>query len=236
MNHDAVFIKGYSHEICEDYAYSTKYKAVISDGCSSAENTDIGSRIVARTNTIENALDIANKMSLDEESITATKLSLELLEDKTLQVDIKGDGFLIYKDLENNIILEEYNFVSNAPYYPAYDLNKDRKKLWLENFDNTLEIKKYINFILDENQLLPIQVDEKFKGIEKTIKDYQWCFIGSDGVFSFNTEIVNVLKELTNFKLKNGCFLKRRINKMIKKFNKEGIKNFDDIAIAGFWL
>lgn len=47
MNTDSAFRKGYSHEVCEDYAYSMDDLIIVCDGCSSAEDTDLGSRIIA---------------------------------------------------------------------------------------------------------------------------------------------------------------------------------------------
>ena len=53
MNKDSFFKIGSTHNICQDYAISGRdehYKvdyAIISDGCSGAEDTDIGSRLVS---------------------------------------------------------------------------------------------------------------------------------------------------------------------------------------------
>ena len=57
MNSDSYFEIGNTHQICQDYALSGNYKdmyySVVSDGCSSAEHSEIGAQIlchVARYN------------------------------------------------------------------------------------------------------------------------------------------------------------------------------------------
>ena len=108
MNSDSVFVKGYGHEVCEDYAYNTGDKVVISDGCSSADNTDIGSRLIARTSTAEEAMELVSKIGLNEETLTATRLSLELMEDK------------IIEDVEASV-----EFAENSPLPDPSELFKD---------------------------------------------------------------------------------------------------------------
>jgi hypothetical protein len=49
-NVDAFYVKGDGHMICQDYAFSgtdgVNYFAVLADGCSSSENTDVGARVL----------------------------------------------------------------------------------------------------------------------------------------------------------------------------------------------
>ena len=47
MNTDCYIDKGYSHKICQDYAISGDGYAIVSDGCSSSEHTDIGARVLS---------------------------------------------------------------------------------------------------------------------------------------------------------------------------------------------
>src|SRR5579859_7684801 len=46
MNTDAFFIIGKTHAICQDYARASRSRIQISDGCSSASNTDFGARFL----------------------------------------------------------------------------------------------------------------------------------------------------------------------------------------------
>ena len=43
---DSFFIKGSTHKICEDYAAHNEHMAVLSDGCSTAEDTHIGAMLL----------------------------------------------------------------------------------------------------------------------------------------------------------------------------------------------
>jgi len=53
MNDDSIFTIGKTHRICQDYAHTGNkngmFYAILSDGCSSSEHTDLGSRIMVKT-------------------------------------------------------------------------------------------------------------------------------------------------------------------------------------------
>ena len=52
MNADAYFEIGAAHTVCEDYAIAGSYEdltyAILCDGCSSSQDTDVGARILAQ--------------------------------------------------------------------------------------------------------------------------------------------------------------------------------------------
>lgn len=228
---DGVFLKGYSHETCQDYCLVSENRVVISDGCSSAKDSDVGSRIMALSSSINNAIAVAQSLNLELDTLLATKLSLTIV-DNIARVDIKGDGFVLYK-IDDKIVLENYLFPSGAPYYPLYAVDKERKLEWISEFGDQFIIEKTID---DSSEKLAIQLDENFSGIVKEIKGAEWVFIGSDGLFSFNSSVSQIVQEISDLKIKNGRFLYRRISKMLKKFKKMGIDHYDDFSIGGVWF
>lgn len=81
---DTFVTKGYSHYMCEDYAThidTENYCAVIiSDGCSSSENTDVGSSIIALN--ARKHIDFLYK-TLDSQEFRKTTDPLKLFSDRT---------------------------------------------------------------------------------------------------------------------------------------------------------
>ena len=68
INVDSFLKKGKQHFICEDYIINSDDRdtmpyIILSDGCSSSENTDIGSRVLVRSalNILDEKLDIEFK-------------------------------------------------------------------------------------------------------------------------------------------------------------------------------
>ena len=86
-NADSYFCIGSTHDVCQDYAISSpdRLRAIISDGCSSAPDTDFGSRLLVKAkerNFYENddsiilsARNSADAIGLHDITLTATLLS-----------------------------------------------------------------------------------------------------------------------------------------------------------------
>lgn len=76
------FIQGSTHTVCEDYAISSHIHGadlsvpfnpliIVSDGCSSADNSDVGARVVALAARKRFTLDIAHQFALPPGSLAA---------------------------------------------------------------------------------------------------------------------------------------------------------------------
>ena len=161
FNADSVFFQGYSHRICEDYALTgvvqkghaagTPY-VVLSDGCSSSPNTDVGARImcyVARKILndlagVENigslgwepigwrvateAMNCATMMGADTSCLDATLLMAFPFQ-KGICVIMYGDGCL-YARRKDSQRMEymDISYANNCPFYPIYFLEQRRKQ------------------------------------------------------------------------------------------------------------
>ncbi len=176
-NVDSYFELGNNHNICEDYALhgivSDVPYIIISDGCSSSKDTDIGARIIAHS--IKNVLiEILNK-NLLKEIDTYVQLRLYLKEqilfnvksalkslclpntvadatamlafiwDEHLYYFIFGDGHIIIKH-DNGNIKHDISYSENAPPYISYDLDISRKLAYIEKYGNT-----NMNHVITEN-------------------------------------------------------------------------------------
>jgi len=150
---DHFYEKGHSHSVCQDYALSQNDENyaffVISDGCGSATNSEIGSMVMAhslkaaveltwysdspfpmdiakRGKVQKETLDKSNEtrriLELNPESLYAT-LMLGFYEKKTNEFAMAawGDGtfVVLYEDGDYDVSTIEYQ--NNAPFYMAYD-------------------------------------------------------------------------------------------------------------------
>jgi hypothetical protein len=152
-NTDQYFHIGYSHLItgkpCEDYALSgteggAAY-AIVSDGCSSGTNTDIGSRIVALSmagafrDQLSGGQGVRSNQSAQEirerrgEIIAESKRILDLKDQNLLatcvamvstptgaRIFVDGDGVVAFKYRDGQAVLWRFEWDGNMPFYPAY--------------------------------------------------------------------------------------------------------------------
>lgn len=126
----------------------------------------------------------------------------------------------------------------NAPYYLNYFINFEDDKLYKENvksFKKRTIILNKGNVSINEEELYP-KLDYDF---DLNINEYEYILISSDGLSSFKDKngvsipLENIVKEICNFKNLKGEFLKRRMNRQMNIFNKNGFFHYDDISIAG---
>jgi len=191
MNSDHFFCIGTSHEKegkpCEDYALSGKFKiangkecnyAVVSDGCSSSEYTDIGSRVlchkaveslkVLAENDIMEKLDVIEALNEHHESLSSHTLlqaisTLESFDCKgpalhaTLLTALSNDTHTLVNMFgdgcvvvkeEDKITLYEVEYDGNAPHYEWYNYKFEK-----DEYLNLIEgRKKHLHtYIIDED-------------------------------------------------------------------------------------
>lgn len=263
---DSFFSIGSTHDICQDYALSRKQNnlvyGVISDGCSTAKDSDIGSRILCKlaekfiVSKYDPKLEIKTNymklkgyllkrlselnLNLTNETYYSTLL-IFISNEKYTDIFIFGDGYLKIKYNDKEII-KSFKYSKNAPYYMAYDLNEKDRKMYSETFKQVLEINntEIINNELD-TEIIVKEVEEKiFYRLEN--KDLISVSIMSDGIESFqnsNKKEINdleIVKELTNYKNTNGNFVIRRNKAFLRECQKREITHKDDLSVASLCL
>jgi hypothetical protein len=243
MNIDT-FIKQGEHGICQDYVLTNNDpenpELVLSDGCSSSPNTEVGSKLIVLNKLIGNHI-FENyneyRSILGDYFCDATLLYLETFGD-WISIRIYGDGFVLCKFKNGKIILYNHEYSSNAPYYLSYGLDDDRRLLYMYNFKGSKYITNKYTF---KESLVTVEKNEYGNVHIPTycyLKDeIETIIIGSDGMNSFKTgndilPLQDICVKMLDFKNYNGSFLKRRMNKLIKELNVEGYTNFDDVSLA----
>lgn len=153
---DHYFSIGRAHFVggkpCQDYSVSGIYNgsafAVVSDGCSTGGQTDVGARIVALSTAeaIKRHLALGDeasgeqaiyKINLWQKAVIAGARSMLGLESKDMlatcvyafmtpdggYISLQGDGVIAVKDLWGNVYVSKIEWMENMPFYPAYAQN-----------------------------------------------------------------------------------------------------------------
>jgi len=266
MNSDSHFLIGHSHNVCEDYALSGKHDdlhyAIVSDGCSASKDVDIGARILAKTAEsvikavythpyqphyywniigsmiISNAQRTIRSLGIADTALDATLLFAVGYEDReSFSLFAYGDGSFSYYDIDNKLHIIDIEYESGAPYYLSYRLDKQRQEGYRENFPGKVNINHY--YENDDGKL-----DIKVGSVEHY--DFEFCLdvpvgsyisVFSDGTHTFSgLKFTETAKEFMNFKNHTGDFVKRRMNVIKRRCDKEGIKYSDDVSMASIYV
>jgi hypothetical protein len=168
MNTDTFIEIGKQHKICEDYIISGVKPVpfiILSDGCSSSKNTEMGARILCylakqyldyRKNKlynlnykkmgnwiIHNAEMSARQLGLDTTSLDATLIVSFLIEDM-LSIYIYGDGCIVLRN-DMDTVIKTIEFSDNAPYYLSYLVDDYRFGLYRERKPHRIIKSEYSN-------------------------------------------------------------------------------------------
>jgi len=260
MNIDTFLEIGSSHKVCEDCIISDTNPIpfiIISDGCSTSKNTDIGSRIIAHLAkqymkfktelpidynkmglwVIHNAELVSRQLGLNPSCLNAT-LIVAYEYENLIYTHFYGDGCLITQG-DRGLITQIVEYTKNAPYYLAYQLDaKDHKEY------DKLNIDKTITTTYNDGTISQI---ERAYDSETTIgitTQTDIILIASDGLQSFITKkngtITNlfeprdIVMPFIDFKTTKGEYLKRRMAKQMKSYAKDNIHHFDDLSVGAF--
>ena len=175
MNCDCAIYTGKAHSICEDYARVIDMNecsyAIISDGCSSSKDSDVGSRILSlciekvlktsaytlfymcknggdyELNHIKYWLKSVNlsriNMGLKTEAIDATLILAEVDTCKNRYcIKFFGDGVAAIGFKDGSIDIVSIEYPSGYPFFINYYLDEGRFKQWME-YANDCTLKKY---------------------------------------------------------------------------------------------
>lgn len=196
----------------------------------------------------------ARGIGLPLECLRATLLYARENKDHT-ETGIFGDGVIIGRRRSNKellVISEEYT--TGAPYYLSYDVEKGMRDRYIHEFGNGAfeetiydegKIEKNLSPIVGENTAAM-----QFRTHSFSHECYDLVAILSDGVKSFlrpvktdssltqeTVPLLEILKELFNFKAYAGSFVQRRCQKAFRSvFHPNGVKNTDDFSMGVIYV
>lgn len=256
---DSFMMKGSTHRICEDYIIHGTDPfpyVILSDGCSTAPNTDVGARLLVHAakgcleaikkgeniSTIEmvianTAFASAKLIGLPIESLFGTLIILWYDEEKNeVRLLQWGDGVGFANEDKT---ITDVRYSNNAPYYLAYNLLPNVKQHFLEVSKKNLkyywqvEDKSYKNTFEAAQPTQPLDYQDIVQP-ENTL-----FLIMSDGISSVvkpNSGILpltDVIHEISDFKRLKGEFITRQVTGLLRtKFSE--CYPLDDFSIGGF--
>lgn len=260
---DSLYLIGKSHQICQDYTYHGISETgipyiIVADGCSTAKDSDIGARIL--THNIKKCLDtkLDGYSSIEtlyrrmgEETLKKSYYSLKSLDmqntclfstliigfeyNNDIIVFMYGDGCIFNQKNDGTIDAVEINFSQNAPYYLNY-WNDPSEYFTQVDF---ISVKSVTGEIVTSIDVMKPLIFTFNKDSHKTI------IISTDGITSFINEslqdrssvsIEQLTPEILGIKTFKGEFLKRRIYRMTKDLEQIGIRHYDDLGMAAFYI
>jgi len=252
---DVYFTMGASHQVCEDYALSGRGPGgafvVVSDGCSSAPQTDVGARLLAhaaaqqlRTTSalsldalIVRAAAVARHLTLAAGALDATLLAAWRVGSR-VEIAVAGDGVVVAlpRAPEEAPVGWRVEDEDQAPGYPAYTGDRfdaycaryGRRRVSLSR--QGVEVSRWRQPIRERKDLclrwsLPVAA-------------VSGLLIASDGVASFRrddepVEPMAIAAELTAFRTTTGAFLQRRARRFLGRTCPTlGYAHHDDIALG----
>jgi hypothetical protein len=213
---DSFISVGKTHHTCEDYSLVVNQPypfILVSDGCSSSKNTDVGARLLALTTKrqfhgamtyeilpgkpdyfgraiIESSYIIADQLGLNRSALDATLL-LAYVENGLLHFIAFGDGFLIIKSKTGHDKFIQLSYKANAPYYLTVHENSDIQHEWARVYpDNDLEAKIYhyyksLNPYDAQFGYADLSWDEPFFTFAFQVEDIEMVMVSSDGIGTF---------------------------------------------------
>ena len=263
MNADSYYSIGKSHTVCQDYARAGTFRAgpdgsnfacaLLSDGCSSSPDSDIGARLVVLSTmgyladglgltTLDSIMGTARKglpRGLTDTSLDATLLAARWDAETDPIVRALGDGVVVFKCKGDFTVIHDID-AGNFPPYPSYLLDDSRMRV----FEKTghVRVDRYVQGELEDNVLL--SGSECFQGLlfrPPPEAELEAVFLLSDGVHSFqHTEtfepipMLEIVGKLMDIKSYTGAFVERRCKFFEhREMPKLKWQHTDDFSMAG---
>lgn len=267
---DSYFTIGHSHDVCQDYAahasWGDRHVFMVADGCSSAPDTDFGSRLLCKA-----ALNSIRMMTCFPESIDQKfhddfrnmcifpayvqlkSLGMELnslmstllvgiSDGKMIHMLMYGDGYTLVKS-KTGFCIGRMMFPNSSPFYPAYCINSNERNRYMsivggrDNNQTEYTLWSPIESMTWNNKL----DDPLFTSYH--VADLEYVMVATDGFGSFmNMEKGEQIDDFnlmhTQLTLKNhaGAFIKRRMKAFKRSLVGTSIRHDDDIGVAGIYF
>jgi len=218
MNTDFYYEIGHSHIVCEDYALAGQIHsgltfAIVSDGCSSSRDVDVGARVLSHcakefvlnsyaknpqplenlkaseffVPIIASANDIMNKLMLEKFCLDCTLL-LALSNGKETRVFAYGDGCIVVKRKNGSVEYTRIEYDAGAPYYLSYSLDERRKNCYFVQYPQKVIVHdgKIESGVAIEN---PFPRHHEVNGVWDTttwtFTDLDFITLISDGIMTY---------------------------------------------------
>lgn len=221
METDCAFSTGKSHQVCQDYARAGKGCVLVSDGCSSSPDTDIGSRLLvleaeqalrfrSQSNivmqkseevdafykeVIVGARRQAAHLELSDKALDATLLAAVVSDNRCL-LTMWGDGYLAWRrraTTETEGVRVTYE--AGYPNYLNYVIDEERRKALGDRAIGKAEF-----FHLEKGKMVvenTLAVPRFFSQF-LSVYDLSFVVLASDGLGSFQEHVQTETSKAVN--------------------------------------
>lgn len=266
MNSDHAMLPGTRHVRgaipCQDYAMSGEGWAIVSDGCSGGEETDLGARIWALTlqKTLrDNGTSVLGQRrwlhdrllamaspwldQVGENDGLATLVAMGMHEGRLLGI-MAGDGGFLLRLRDESFVAIEVNYNDNRPLYLDYF----RKESVRSNLRTTIgyqTLNTTVGHFNGQGDLIKMKEQSSFIRYDSAFVEYdflslldinmadiQVAMACTDGVFTRPVSRGKSLAELVGFHNYTGEFARRRLGSLGARWASNGTLPVDDLAIA----
>jgi hypothetical protein len=222
MNADSAFQIGASHAICQDYSLAggslpgapaaksglqASHYVILSDGCSSSSDTDIGARLLVKAaqqvlleldgssardpagiheEAARRALMWAELIGLRPQAVDATLLTAHLDGDELI-LGCTGDGVICLQSVAGTIDAYSVSYASGYPRYPGYTHQPERLLAWEDLERSGKEVKHFRSASFESPLRLrdASRVERPTEVFNVRAADYKYVALFSDGIHSF---------------------------------------------------
>lgn len=242
------------HLMCQDYALHGPNYAILSDGCSTAPNTDFGARLLAKSAELqllehnqldaraicERARSVKDVLHLHDECLRATLLTARTygVDDETwVECTSFGDGVIVAKHRDGHFEWIEIKYESGAPYYPIYSNEAGSREQYEKKFGSK-GIVTLFKGNWQEYHSCPYDLPIDLPAVQCfQAKDFEFVAIMTDGVSSFfemknqgtskcmsPVPLIEILKLLMDFKGFDNQFVVNQCHWLFEKDAKDTFK------------
>jgi hypothetical protein len=222
MNASCAFAIGKTHDVCQDYAVAGGLRlasekgvgpaplrdpyALVSDGCSSSSDTDIGARLLVKSAerlvqfladfsedelksyheaAVDRALAHAATLGLSAHSIDATLLSIKVCGGRFVAA-CYGDGVIAARARSGELTAYSITFAESYPRYPSYSADAERQRIFVARTGNLKEVTTYR---WDPSGVLLMRESttstREVEAVTGTADAFAFVSVLSDGIHSF---------------------------------------------------
>jgi hypothetical protein len=213
---DSFFQQGGTHAVCQDYSAHGDDYAIISDGCSSAPDSDFGARLIIKAAERElsiyrsgftdtfvkgvifeasaKALQIGN---LNANCLTATLgLVVADKDKKQSRALLVGDGVIGAHERSGKWEVKTFEPTLGGCFYPTYMLKESDMAAYYQRFEGRYETKGYRGHLNEPEKMdrmwedITLTTDQPYFCQTFNHDEYDFVFVGSDGLLSFMQKVV----------------------------------------------
>ncbi|HEY4489932.1 MAG TPA: protein phosphatase 2C domain-containing protein [Candidatus Paceibacterota bacterium] len=179
-------------------------------------------------------------LGLSQTDLLSTAVYAYLQNDRAI-LHLEGDGVIARKYKDGRIVANLYEWIDNIPIYPAYAGNLESFLSAHGGDLNSLRFRRS-TYVLDtageSEESHELSLGEAISGVTEFLPkdemdEIEILSVFSDGVAQIEgVKWTDAVREFLSFKNFEGEFLKRRMMRAIRDFEKAGSKPSDDISGA----